>query len=68
MSQSITDAKRSIYTSAQANIGCAHFKSGAFVGVRYIGAGWNGTHWYSVLVDGVEVCQYPEHHLERFTF
>lgn len=63
--------KRDLYTTAQATIGCAHFPEGAFVGVRYVGPGCGGVHWYDVILDSVSgkaVCQYPEHHLTRMAF
>ncbi len=63
------------YKTARATIGCAKFKAGDFVAVRYFGQGENGVHWFEVAAEKFpdplpplwykSTC-YPEHHLTEF--
>ena len=54
--------KRHYYKTAKALIGCANFKKGDFVSVKYADQYQFGTHWYEV--NGSTM--YPEHHLTEF--
>ncbi len=66
--QQIEGAKRTMYRTAQATIGCAHFKANDFVSVEYFGQNNEGIHYFSCWQpnrnSGVAV--YPEHHLTKF--
>lgn len=62
----VVKPKQALYKTAQAVIGCAHFKAGDFVRVElmYPEAASRTPRWY--MCNGVVA--YPEHHLCRFTF
>jgi len=63
-----TPDKRTLYKTAQATIGCAHFKKDDFVSVEYYGIGSGGVHYFSCWIpsNNAGVAVYPEHHLTRF--
>jgi len=64
------EAKRKLYTTARAVIGCAEFKAGDVVSVRY--SHRNTSFWYEITSSEhgpLRVCvMYPEQHLAAFCF
>lgn len=63
--QEISDCKEARYKTAKAIIGCAWFKAGDFVSVKYMFHDSEGQAWFEA-GSGRDVVAYPARHLTRF--
>jgi hypothetical protein len=63
----MTPTIASLYRTAQATLGCAHFASGTYVAVRFTHRADTGTLWFDVSADGQQWVPYPASHLDWFT-
>lgn len=61
----MSESKAKLYRTAKAVCGCAHFAGGDYVSVKYHRTE-NGTHWFEVSKNGLDVTWYPQHHLTDF--